>query len=162
MKRRSFFQILTTVAAACFLPPIRAAQAVRDRVRHLPRWLDGRKRWEHLPVPVPDPSFQRFISPNDANKIVCRVLGPTHFRPGLSDAEYVAALEDAGWTPKTIERHMNHGHGLTLRCEACPRSYWVLGIEATVYGLWQVRHDGKGWVARCPDHRLPEALFPVS
>lgn len=156
MKRRSFFQVLTAFTAACLLPPIRAAQAVRSRVKHIPRWLTGRKHWEHLEQPIPAPNY--IMGAPDA-KIVCRVLGPTHFHTNMhpDSGGFEAALEEAGWTPQQIERRLKVGFGnwgMSVPCEACTLKIWIPKSGKVSVPGWQVEHTEMGWSVRCPDHRL--------
>ena len=165
MKRRSFFQILSALTAALFLPPIRAAKAVQSRVRRaFPRsWLDGKRYWEPLEEPIPAPNYSPYVAhplfadvvppeDNDA-QIVCRVLrGNHHSRTNVgNDAEFTAAMEEAGWMPKEIHRQMNPG--LVLRCQGCNRAHWVASVDALAHDAWQVEPRDTGWVAYCPDHR---------
>jgi hypothetical protein len=177
MKRRAFLEILTAFTAAVFLPPLRAAKAfqqrVRQRVKPVTRWLSGRKHWKHLETPIPAPFYSHYVvhpefkdhvpeEENDA-KIVCRVLGPAHFQTSLTDAEFVAALEDAGWTPDDIERRMNPKPGVHLRCEACQQKFWLSGSPSALklpledVGGWQFTGREGEWAARCPDHRRDAA-----
>lgn len=182
MKRRSFLEILTGLTAALFLPPIRAAKALQKRIPPVPRWLTGRKHWEHLPEAIPHPGFRPFVpeGTNDA-RIVCRVLGPTHFHANLHPTksnDFERGLEEAGWDSEEIARrvHPNYGEwGMSLPCEACSRRVWVPKDESAASALtllgfcvpaelpmscfgWQIEKTEGLWTARCPDHRkLPAA-----
>lgn len=126
MKRRPFLQIVSATFAACFLSPLRAAKAVQRRVTQRLQqrplmWLTGRKHWEHLEQPIPHPGFARFVEGAPDGKIVCRVLGATHFHTNLhpDSGEFEMALEEAGWSPEGVQRRVQPDYDPILGCELC-------------------------------------------